>query len=61
MLTIQGAEIVVTHHSEDMDIDLFGGGIDTLKKNGYKIFEDLNRVLQKTDKYRRGGIRKNSF
>ena len=25
-----------------MDLDVFGGGVDTLKKNGYKIIEDIS-------------------
>lgn len=34
-------------YSEDMDIDIFGGSVTTLKKNGYKILEDpsFSRVL----------------
>lgn len=27
-------------YSEDMDLDVLAGGVDTLKKNGYKILED---------------------
>src|SRR5262249_15938973 len=27
-------------YSEDMDIDVLGGAVHTLKKNGYKILED---------------------
>jgi predicted nucleotidyltransferase component of viral defense system len=27
-------------YSEDMDLDVFGGSVETLKKNGYKILED---------------------
>ena len=27
-------------YSEDMDLDVFGGGVETLKKNGYKILEE---------------------
>ncbi len=35
-------------YSEDMDIDVFGGSVATLKKNGYKILQDpsLIRNLQ---------------
>ena len=35
-------------YSEDMDIDVFGGSVATLKKNGYKILEDASfrRILQ---------------
>jgi hypothetical protein len=29
-------------YSEDMDLDVFGGGVETLKKNGYKILEDVS-------------------
>lgn len=29
-------------YSEDMDLDVFGGGVETLKKNGYKILEDIS-------------------
>ena len=25
-----------------MDLDVFGGGVETLKKNGYKILEDVS-------------------
>jgi len=34
-------------YSEDMDLDVLGGGIATLKKNGYKILQDatFSRVL----------------
>lgn len=27
-------------YSEDMDVDVLGGGVQTLRKNGYKILED---------------------
>ena len=27
-------------YSEDMDLDVFFGSVDTLKKNGYKILKD---------------------
>ncbi|MBL6991797.1 MAG: nucleotidyl transferase AbiEii/AbiGii toxin family protein [Bacteriovoracaceae bacterium] len=35
-------------YSEDMDLDIFGGSVETLKKNGYKILEDksFRRVLK---------------
>ncbi len=35
-------------YSEDMDLDVFGGGVETLRKNGYKILVDpsFRRVLQ---------------
>ncbi len=35
-------------YSEDMDLDVFGGSVETLKKNGYKILQDASflRVLQ---------------
>lgn len=35
-------------YSEDMDLDVFGGSVETLRKNGYKILEDkaLRRALQ---------------
>lgn len=35
-------------YSEDMDIDVFAGSVETLKKNGYKILQDasLLRALQ---------------
>lgn len=35
-------------YSEDMDLDAFGGSVQTLKKNGYKILEDkaFRRALQ---------------
>ncbi len=29
-------------YSEDMDIDVLGGGVSTLKKNGYKILNDAS-------------------
>jgi predicted nucleotidyltransferase component of viral defense system len=34
--------------SEDMDLDVFGGSVETLRKNGYKILEDkgMRRALQ---------------
>ena len=28
-------------YSEDMDLDVVAGGVGTLKKNGYKILEDV--------------------
>ena len=35
-------------YSEDMDLDVFGGSVETLKKNGYKILNDpsLLRMMQ---------------
>ncbi len=35
-------------YSEDLDLDVFGGSVDTHKKNGYKILNDsaFKRVLQ---------------
>src|SRR3954454_7342097 len=35
-------------YSEDMDIDVLGGAVSTLKKNGYKILEEggFRRSLQ---------------
>lgn len=35
-------------YSEDMDLDVFGGSVETLRKNGYKILADkaLRRTLQ---------------
>ena len=35
-------------YSEDMDLDVVGGAVETLKKNGYKILEDaaFQRNLQ---------------
>lgn len=33
-------------YSEDMDLDVFGGSVETLKKNGYKILEDISFLKQ---------------
>ncbi len=33
-------------YSEDMDIDVFGGSVQTLKKNGYKILSDPSFLRQ---------------
>jgi predicted nucleotidyltransferase component of viral defense system len=35
-------------YSEDMDLDVFGGSVETLRKNGYKILRDASflRILQ---------------
>lgn len=37
-----------SRYSEDMDIDVFGGAVSTLKKNGYKILSEksLSRALK---------------